>query len=630
MRALTLVIGLSAMATVFANINRAAQTEPAYDPGQPLGSIANPYAHPKDAEAAHVPGQAFTCLIRGGAETGGVDYTSQFPDTFQVEPVHDVEISGTSGARVTFEAYDPVNEPVEYDGELSHNECVRIEFQQYVTYRNITVKEGRERLFRVQDSDYINVIGIKAHDNLDTIGGSPSNLPGIVIGSRAHYCVVEFCEVWNCGRGIVLQGSVTNGVQTDPDEGARYCIVRHCYCHDNTQDAGDGDGIQAFGAKDNEIIDCIVANNGDDGVDLAIGSHRTTVRRIVAYGHTGAGAGNGRGIVAGVWGNSPEGDGIGGAADCSLEYCLTFDNQFGIYNAAVNLTVNHCTSVFNTKNGITHDEDELNDSLCTVINSIFYGNLEKDIHFNFARANPIALANWIAIGDLTSHNDHSDVSGQELNALTQISDPFVNSADRTANPAAVLAGGTPDVPGLHLAEGSALLTAGQGGTFIGAYGEGSTVTVANFMYNHVPALLWSGQLNLGSDTFEAMLLDQAHTPNPDITAIDTGGDDANDPSANEPAADNYAGGFGGASRLPVTMAVSADNTNDRGQLVINDLTWPTLGGTNNAFIRGAIIYKRGTDDTDSLPLFFLEGNNAPTDGSDFPVDLDNVTGITFG
>ncbi len=629
MRALTLVNWISVMGIVFVNPNPSQQTEPEYDGQAILGTIARPYAHPKDAEAAHVPGQELIVRLRGGSETGNVDYTSQFADTVEVEPVHDVGISGTSGARVTFEAYDPVSEPVTYDGELSHNECVRIEFQQYVTYRNITVKEGKGRLFRVQDSDYINVIGIKAHDNLDTIGGSPSNLPGIVIGSRAHYCVVEFCEVWNCGRGIVLQGTTTSGVQTDPDEGARYCVVRHCYCHDNTQDDEDSDGLQIFGAKDNDVIDTVVAFNADDGVDISIGSHRNTLRRIVSTGHIGAGNGDGNGFKIGVWGPAPFGDGLGGAADCSMEYCVSIGNKDGIANNAVRLSVSHCTSVRNSRNGIVHDESNGNDADATVLNSIFYGNGEKDIHFNFARSNPILLADYIAIGDATSHNDHSDVSGQEANSLTQISDPFVDITNLTINTAEVLNGGSPDMPGLHLEEGSALLTAGQGGTFIGAYGEGSTITV-NFMYNHVSELLWNGQLNLGSDTFEAMLLDQAHTPDPDITAIDTGGDDANDPSANEPAADNYAGGFGGASRLPVTMAVSSDNTNNRGQLVINDLTWPTLGGTNNAFIRGAIIYKRGTDDTDSLPLFFLEGNNAPTDGGDFPVDLDNVTGITFG
>ncbi len=70
-----------------------------------------------------------------------------------------------------------------------------------------------------------------------------------------------------------------------------------------------------------------------------------------------------------------------------------------------------------------------------------------------------------------------------------------------------------------------------------------------------------------------------------------------------------------------TEAVNEDAANNRGEFDADDVTWTALGAGATP-VEGALIYKHVTDDTDSIPLFFIttggidgfQGN-----GSDFTI-----------
>ncbi len=77
-----------------------------------------------------------------------------------------------------------------------------------------------------------------------------------------------------------------------------------------------------------------------------------------------------------------------------------------------------------------------------------------------------------------------------------------------------------------------------------------------------------------------------------------------------------------------TEAVNIDAAQDRAEFDADDVTWTALGAGATA-VEGALVYKHVTNDTDSIPLFFIttggidgfQGN-----GSDFTIQW-NLEGI---
>jgi len=72
-----------------------------------------------------------------------------------------------------------------------------------------------------------------------------------------------------------------------------------------------------------------------------------------------------------------------------------------------------------------------------------------------------------------------------------------------------------------------------------------------------------------------------------------------------------------------TEAVTAVTASDRGKFDADDVTWTALGvGTRN--VLAAVVYKFVTNDTDSIPIFYLDsGFSSPTgvaaNGGDFKI-----------
>lgn len=73
-------------------------------------------------------------------------------------------------------------------------------------------------------------------------------------------------------------------------------------------------------------------------------------------------------------------------------------------------------------------------------------------------------------------------------------------------------------------------------------------------------------------------------------------------------------------------AANLDDANDRAEFDADDVTWTAIGAGTRA-TQGALFYKHVTDDTDSIPLFFLDfAADEVHNGNDFTMQF-NAEGI---
>lgn len=89
----------------------------------------------------------------------------------------------------------------------------------------------------------------------------------------------------------------------------------------------------------------------------------------------------------------------------------------------------------------------------------------------------------------------------------------------------------------------------------------------------------------------------------------------------------------GYSRIDMAgLAVNQDNPNNRAELDANDLSFTGLGGDATRNYQGVLIYKHVTNDTDSIPLFFIEFTNQPiakeASQVDVPWDAEGIAQIS--
>src|SRR5690554_2690070 len=101
-----------------------------------------------------------------------------------------------------------------------------------------------------------------------------------------------------------------------------------------------------------------------------------------------------------------------------------------------------------------------------------------------------------------------------------------------------------------------------------------------------------GTIDLDTDTVKVMLVKSTYTFNPDQDLIDDGS--ADDLASHEVDASGYTGGFGGAGRKTVTVTMQSNDTDNRVDIAIADLTWTTLGTGNT--IGGAALVREITND----------------------------------
>jgi hypothetical protein len=123
---------------------------------------------------------------------------------------------------------------------------------------------------------------------------------------------------------------------------------------------------------------------------------------------------------------------------------------------------------------------------------------------------------------------------------------------------------------------------------------------------------------LASETVQVMLVTSSYTPNADHDFVDNGANDATDPSFNEIAVTNYTAGFSGTGRKTLASKTFTEvDASDRAEFDAADVTWTALG--TGATIARAVVYKRGSADTDSEIVSVHDVTSTPTNGGDFGI-----------
>lgn len=145
--------------------------------------------------------------------------------------------------------------------------------------------------------------------------------------------------------------------------------------------------------------------------------------------------------------------------------------------------------------------------------------------------------------------------------------------------------------------------------------------MAGILYNKGWEEVINGVIDIDTDTLKMMLIGTGvtYTPNKDDELVDAGGaNDLIDAELN--GVSGYTRGWGGAGRKTVTVTLQANDTNDRVDIAIADLTWTALGA-GDTIAYAVLIKEGGSDDTTSRPIACFDVTDTPTNGSDVTLDF---------
>lgn len=146
--------------------------------------------------------------------------------------------------------------------------------------------------------------------------------------------------------------------------------------------------------------------------------------------------------------------------------------------------------------------------------------------------------------------------------------------------------------------------------------------MASGMYNKAIQEMAKALIDLDTDTLKIMLVGSGYTFDPDHDTV-------NQASGSEISVSGYTGGFGGAGRKTVTITVNENDTNNRADVVIGDLTWTALA--TGATVAGAILIKEaGGADSGSRLIAYFDLTDTPTNGGDFTLDFSASGNILIG
>lgn len=144
--------------------------------------------------------------------------------------------------------------------------------------------------------------------------------------------------------------------------------------------------------------------------------------------------------------------------------------------------------------------------------------------------------------------------------------------------------------------------------------------MASAVYTNAKRALLAGEIDMaasGDDIRVAILM----------TTTTAGNDDANRDATTISGFTTLGeyNGSGYVRKAFTSEAVAADNPNNRGEFDGEDLTWTALGaGTNSA--TALLLYKHVTDDTDSIPIAYIDVTDFAGNGGDVTVQW-NAEGI---
>ena len=130
-----------------------------------------------------------------------------------------------------------------------------------------------------------------------------------------------------------------------------------------------------------------------------------------------------------------------------------------------------------------------------------------------------------------------------------------------------------------------------------------------------------GAANFSADDIEIILVKSSYTPNKDDT-------NAVYATAELGAISGYVPGWDNAGRKTLgSKTITNDTTNDRTVYdADNPSMWTLATGET---IGGAIVGKKGTaDDSDAIPLFFVDCTDTPTNGGTFTFQF-SASGVAY-
>jgi hypothetical protein len=129
-----------------------------------------------------------------------------------------------------------------------------------------------------------------------------------------------------------------------------------------------------------------------------------------------------------------------------------------------------------------------------------------------------------------------------------------------------------------------------------------------------------GAVNFASGTIKIMIVSSAYTFDKDHASMTT-------PAASEISVTGYTPGFASADRKTLAgKTITKDTTNDRVKYDADDpSSWTLAAG---ATVGGEVVYWHDTDDATSVPLFFLDHADVPTNGGTFTVQF-HADGIGY-
>lgn len=137
--------------------------------------------------------------------------------------------------------------------------------------------------------------------------------------------------------------------------------------------------------------------------------------------------------------------------------------------------------------------------------------------------------------------------------------------------------------------------------------------MASLIYNNTFLLMGTGALDLteGQDDIRvALLMTNTSADTEEEIALMNGFS-----TLDEMDGANY------ARKTLASQAIAVDMSNDRVEFDCEDLTWSSLGNGTRA-IQGMLLLKHVTNDTDSIPLAFIEfASTQNPGGSDFTVNM---------
>lgn len=141
--------------------------------------------------------------------------------------------------------------------------------------------------------------------------------------------------------------------------------------------------------------------------------------------------------------------------------------------------------------------------------------------------------------------------------------------------------------------------------------------MASVVYHNAIAKMMSGDLDLNAhDIRVALLMTNTTADTENDTALMNGFT-----TLDECDSTSYA-------RVALTTeAVNTDNTNNRAEFDADDASFTGLGGDATRAVQGALIYRHVTNDTDSVPIAFIDFTSdipATATQIDIPWDAEGI------